>query len=169
MQVIKANKYNKYFLSTLPNLPPTICQILQKQKRVPIILPNNITVLSDICMMKTISRLHFNPSKNQKSKCQPEIKWKKKITVCVFKHQIAGKQRYTDGRFFSSSNAFHNGISIPIRCTDRLNSFWGWISLILYLNDLPQKIPFFLCSTESIKFITGFSIMKDWTGKMDSK
>lgn len=83
MQVIKANKYKKHFLSTLPSLPPTICQILQKQKRVPIILPNNITVLSDICMMKTISRLHFNPSKNQKSKCQPEIKWKKK-SQCVF-------------------------------------------------------------------------------------
>lgn len=67
MQVIKANKYKKNFLSTLPNLPPTICQILQKQKRVPIILPNNITVLSDICMMKTISRL--NPLQSiQKSK-----------------------------------------------------------------------------------------------------
>lgn len=126
MQVIKANKYKKHFLSTLPSLPPTICQILQKQKRVPIILPNNITVLSDICMMKTISRLHFNPSKNQKSKCQPEIKWKKK-SQCVFSNaKIQENKDMQMVGFFSAamlSTMEDNGISIPIRCPDRLNSF----------------------------------------------
>lgn len=126
MQVIKANKYKKHFLSTLPSLPPTICQILQKQKRVPIILPNNITVLSDICMMKTISRLHFNPSKNQKSKCQPEIKWKKK-SQCVFSNaKIQENKDMQMVGFFSAamlSTMEDDGISIPIRCPDRLNSF----------------------------------------------
>lgn len=127
MQVIKANKYKKTFpihvTKFTSNHMPNITKTEEGSNN---ILPNNITVLSDICMMKTISRLHFNPSKNQKSKCQPEIKWKKK-SQCVFSNaKIQENKDMQMVGFFSAamlSTMEDDGISIPIRCPDRLNSF----------------------------------------------
>lgn len=120
-------------------------------------------MLSDICMMKTISRLHINPSKNQKSKCQPEIKWKKK-SQCVFSNaKIQENKDMQMVGFFSAamlSTMEDDGISIPIRCPDRLNSFWGWIYLILYLNDLPQKIPFFYVQQKASSLLQVFLLWK---------